>query len=71
MVGLTASFVGLQTTAVRAASSYALPGTEIGLAKTIAKSLPGVGQIANGIAFGADLVTAVKDYNSCVTQMGY
>ncbi len=68
MVGLGASFAGFQITATRAAASYALRGTEMGLARTIAKSLPGVGQLANGLAFGADAYTAYKDYKSCMAR---
>lgn len=68
MVGIGASFVGLQANAPRAAASCALRGTEMGLARTLAKSLPGVGQLANGLAAGADAYTAYKDYNACMAK---
>jgi len=68
MVGLGASFVGLQANATRAAASYALRGTEMGLARTLVKSLPGVGQLANGLAAGADAYTAYKDYKACMVK---
>jgi hypothetical protein len=42
--------------------------TEMGLARTIAKSLPGIGQLANGLAFGADAATAYKDYKACMAR---